>query len=93
MKRWFKFWAKYGFAHAIVPEEEYVYMEDEGNKATREAVYEWAADTVDTGYRSFEYGFRRLDKLPDDIREQKIKQYSRSVAYYKELLAAAKDAK
>jgi hypothetical protein len=98
MKRWFKFWAKYSFAYAIVSEEEYVYMEDEGNKAVREAVYEWAADTQNgqailaTGYRRFKYGFRRVDSLPWDVRAKKIQHYTGMVAYYRELLFAAQEA-
>ena len=84
MPRWFKFWAKYGFAHAIVPEEEYVYMEDGGRKDNdniRETAHEWASNTLngqiilDTGYRRFKYGFRRVNKLPADVRDEKIKQY------------------
>ena len=64
--------------------EPWQYMEDGGRKDNdniRETAHEWASNTLngqiilDTGYRRFKYGFRRVNKLPADVRDEKIKQY------------------
>ena len=94
MKRWFRFWAEYGFAHAIVKEEEYFYLEDSGNRDMTETAREWASNTqngqaiIDTGYRRFKSGFRRVNKLPVDVRLEKIRRCKRAIQRYREELTA-----
>lgn len=94
MKRWFRFWAAYGFAHAVVKEEAYFFLDDQGNKRMHEEAREWAAGTINgqaiinTGYRTFKAGFRRVEQLPDEVREEKISRCQNGIRRYQEELTA-----
>jgi hypothetical protein len=80
MKRWFRYWAEYPFAHTITKEEDFFFMDDIKNSLVKEDVREWAESTPDgqaiSGLvgRSIRFGFERVDELPPEIKERKLEQ-------------------
>jgi len=86
MKRWFRYWAEYPFAHKLVKEENFLYQQDASDLLIKDHVREWAESTADGRAicrlegRYIRCGFERTDP-PPHIKQQQIDECRKKIEY------------
>jgi len=95
---WIKFWAQYHLRSGEKEETHYFWAHDDDGTNWDGECIEWAKETstgqaqwYDGGGHSFEYEAFKLDRLPDDVRAQMIKEYEDRVLNAQKMLDILKE--